>query len=354
MFRSSNGMYRASAPDAKSKPSAPPPLPGPSPAARAAAEKAAAGERGTNEPPPLPANPSPPVRAAWLAATAPGVSPGEQEDTACSARIVITGESSGIRLGVIMLDTKQKNPEFCCQCGVRDAAGRVYGGKLYCRPCWELLEDMAVLKQSAASESVGLRTIAGGAREERCVDCGKPDKGGAVDESDGNFYCCACWALTADIGYAADGSRGHAREDGSPTGERCECARVHFYVGFFMLKAVCLHGRTQNSCKHPMHRSQHISKSSMLSLSLSLSRARALSLSLSYTQVPLISVKVANRGTAFSRPFNEPFGQSGTRCALFDPETGNSTSARAHTHTHTHTHTSPHSLSLSHTHSALF
>jgi len=38
-------------------------------------------------------------------------------------------------------------------------------------------------------------------------------------------------------------------------------------------------------------------------------------------EVPLISVKVANRGTEFSRPKNEPFGQSGTRCALFDPAT---------------------------------
>jgi len=224
MFRSSNGKHRSSAPDANSKPSAPPPLPGPSPAARAAAAKAAAGANGPNAPPPLPANPSPPVRAAWLAATAPGVCPREKEDAARSARIVITGESSGIRLGVIMLDTKQTNPEFCCQCGVRDAAGRVDGGKLYCRTCWELIEDMEALRQRAASESVGLRTIAGLEQGERCVDCGKPDKDGAVDESDGNFYCCACWALTAGIGYV--------REDGSPTGERCECARVHLNEGF--------------------------------------------------------------------------------------------------------------------------
>jgi hypothetical protein len=39
-------------------------------------------------------------------------------------------------------------------------------------------------------------------------------------------------------------------------------------------------------------------------------------------QVPLVSVKVANRLTAFSRPENEPFGASGTRCGIFNPDTG--------------------------------
>jgi hypothetical protein len=36
-------------------------------------------------------------------------------------------------------------------------------------------------------------------------------------------------------------------------------------------------------------------------------------------EVPLASVKIANRQPEQQRPENEPFGQSGTRCALFDP-----------------------------------
>ena len=35
-------------------------------------------------------------------------------------------------------------------------------------------------------------------------------------------------------------------------------------------------------------------------------------------EVPLASVKVANRDPEKQRPENEPFGQSGTRCGLFD------------------------------------
>ena len=38
-------------------------------------------------------------------------------------------------------------------------------------------------------------------------------------------------------------------------------------------------------------------------------------------EVPLASVKVANRDLNQQRPENEPFGQSGTRCGLFDPTT---------------------------------
>ena len=36
-------------------------------------------------------------------------------------------------------------------------------------------------------------------------------------------------------------------------------------------------------------------------------------------EVPLASVKVANREQEQQRPETEPFGQSGTRCGLFDP-----------------------------------
>ncbi len=38
-------------------------------------------------------------------------------------------------------------------------------------------------------------------------------------------------------------------------------------------------------------------------------------------EVPLASVKVANRDVEGQRPENEPFGQSGTRCGLFNPST---------------------------------
>jgi len=38
-------------------------------------------------------------------------------------------------------------------------------------------------------------------------------------------------------------------------------------------------------------------------------------------EVPLASVKVANRDAAQQEPRNEPFGQSGVRCQLFDPLT---------------------------------
>ena len=38
-------------------------------------------------------------------------------------------------------------------------------------------------------------------------------------------------------------------------------------------------------------------------------------------EVPLISVKVANKGAENTKAQNEPFGQSGTRCTLFDPVT---------------------------------
>ena len=38
-------------------------------------------------------------------------------------------------------------------------------------------------------------------------------------------------------------------------------------------------------------------------------------------EVPLISVKVANKGEENVKAKNEPFGQSGTRCTLFDPTT---------------------------------
>jgi hypothetical protein len=37
-------------------------------------------------------------------------------------------------------------------------------------------------------------------------------------------------------------------------------------------------------------------------------------------EIPLASVKVANRATEKQRPENEPFGKSGTRCGLFDPD----------------------------------
>ena len=36
-------------------------------------------------------------------------------------------------------------------------------------------------------------------------------------------------------------------------------------------------------------------------------------------EIPLTSVKVANRALEKQRPENEPFGKSGTRCGLFDP-----------------------------------
>jgi hypothetical protein len=36
-------------------------------------------------------------------------------------------------------------------------------------------------------------------------------------------------------------------------------------------------------------------------------------------EVPLISVKIANKGEENTKAKNEPFGQSGTRCTLFDP-----------------------------------
>ena len=36
-------------------------------------------------------------------------------------------------------------------------------------------------------------------------------------------------------------------------------------------------------------------------------------------EIPLASVKVANRASEKQRPENEPFGKSGTRCGLFDP-----------------------------------
>ena len=38
-------------------------------------------------------------------------------------------------------------------------------------------------------------------------------------------------------------------------------------------------------------------------------------------EVPLASVKVANRDAAQQQPSNEPFGRSGTRCSLFDAVT---------------------------------
>ena len=37
-------------------------------------------------------------------------------------------------------------------------------------------------------------------------------------------------------------------------------------------------------------------------------------------EIPLASVKIANRAAEAQRPENEPFGQSGTRCALFDQD----------------------------------
>ncbi len=37
-------------------------------------------------------------------------------------------------------------------------------------------------------------------------------------------------------------------------------------------------------------------------------------------EIPLASVKIANRAPESQRPENEPFGQSGTRCVLFNPE----------------------------------
>ena len=37
-------------------------------------------------------------------------------------------------------------------------------------------------------------------------------------------------------------------------------------------------------------------------------------------EIPLASVKVANRALEKQRPENEPFGKSGTRCGLFDPD----------------------------------
>jgi hypothetical protein len=37
-------------------------------------------------------------------------------------------------------------------------------------------------------------------------------------------------------------------------------------------------------------------------------------------EIPLVSVKIANRAPESQRPENEPFGQSGTRCALFNQE----------------------------------
>jgi hypothetical protein len=37
-------------------------------------------------------------------------------------------------------------------------------------------------------------------------------------------------------------------------------------------------------------------------------------------EIPLASVKVANRAIEKQRPENEPFGKSGTRCGLFDPQ----------------------------------
>ena len=120
-----------------------------------------------------------------------------------------------------MLDTVQAEPEFCCQCGVRDAGGKVDSGKLYCRSCWELLEDMAALKESAASEGAGQ----GGLWEERCADCGESNADGAL-ETDGTFYCGACWApRTADAaqGQVPESIHTHGNGEGSPAGERCEC-----------------------------------------------------------------------------------------------------------------------------------
>ena len=38
-------------------------------------------------------------------------------------------------------------------------------------------------------------------------------------------------------------------------------------------------------------------------------------------EVPLLSVKVANRPGEGQNPENEPFGQSGTRCSVFNPDT---------------------------------
>jgi len=156
---------------------------------------------------------------------------GQQAPAGSSARIVITGEASGIRLGVIMLDTVQAHPEFCCQCGLRDAGGKVDSGKLYCRSCWELIEDMAALKESAVSEGAGVPSGAAVVWEERCAGCGKYDADGAADEADGNFYCGACWARPAHVaqGQVAMGSHVRGSGGGSPAGERCECARVNVH-----------------------------------------------------------------------------------------------------------------------------
>jgi len=177
----------------------PPPLPGPSPAAVAAAAEVSK----KDTPPPLP-GPSPAARAAARAAEEGQASLNKALHNNGNACIVVTGEASGIKLGVITLERQNRaNPEFCAQCGVRDTLGKVTQSNcMYCSACWALLEDMAALKLSAGLSS--------DTWEERCEDCGKRDKNGAVDEEDQNFYCSECWALEDNL----EASTQMSRDDG--------------------------------------------------------------------------------------------------------------------------------------------
>jgi hypothetical protein len=176
-----------------------PPLPGPSPAARAALMAAGASPSGVREPPPLP-GPSPAARAAAL-------SVGARHDSGAdsSARLVVTGEASGIKLGVITLDSPP--PEPCSECGLQDRDLLLHndpskGALYYCRECWALVEDMTALKEIACACQPPAASYDWA---HRCEDCGKCDAHGRVDDDDGNFYCSACWALSEEC--AADRAR---------------------------------------------------------------------------------------------------------------------------------------------------
>ena len=194
----------------------PPPLPGPSPAARAALEAAATRtcyQRPSPEaqPPPLP-GPSPAARL--LAGKA-------------NAQIVVTGEESGVKIGVLRLhEQPQQMPEFCCKCGLRDAGGRWEDGAMYCGKCWSLVEDMAALRVSAGLHELQRRDLH--TWEDRCEDCGERDPNGAVDERDGNFYCSACWSVAdADQKPTIDtGAMRHPRDGESVMSVCHECGQV--------------------------------------------------------------------------------------------------------------------------------